>query len=277
MEWQRLVELHDRASGRYGSGYLIAPALVLTARHVVDGLDATRARLLLPDEDGLPGVIGAHVAARVAWRGADGLDLALLCPEAGAPPFREGVGPVAIARLADRAAIRVDALGFPRAMASPAQSDTLQIEAVVSAWTGARGASLLLDVKTVRARTAEDWSGMSGAAVFAGDRLVGVIEAVPGRLDALRATRADLLFDEADAAELLREAQVAFAERTVDAAYVDALPRAGHWGGVRDRYARAVVTTLCRVDHVGLAVGGAPDRRMPALAAFTAQRLRFWS
>jgi hypothetical protein len=38
MEWQRVVELHSGAGvGLHGSGYLLAPGLVLTARHVVDG------------------------------------------------------------------------------------------------------------------------------------------------------------------------------------------------------------------------------------------------
>ncbi|HSW25691.1 MAG TPA: hypothetical protein VLJ62_23220, partial [Burkholderiaceae bacterium] len=185
---------------------------------------------------------------------------------------------IVIGRLAERAAIRVDALGFPRALETPAHDDTLHVEALVSAWTGVRGASLVLDVKTARPRVADGWKGMSGAAVFAGDRLVGVVEAVPADLadGTLRATRADLLFGDDAAKTLLGDAKVRLADQVVDAAYVDALPRAGHWGGVRERYARAVVTTLCRIDHVGLAVGGVAERRTPALAAFTAQRFAAW-
>jgi hypothetical protein len=183
-----------------------------------------------------------------------------------------------IARLAERAAIRVDAFGFPRALDTPAHSDTLHVEALVSAWTGMRGKSLVLDVKTARPRAADGWKGMSGAAVFAGDRLAGVVEAVPAELGdgTLRATRADLLFNDDAARSILDHADVRLTDRVVDAAYVDSLPRAGHWGGVRERYTRAVVTMLCRIDHVGLAVGGVAERRTPALAAFTAQRLSAW-
>ena len=76
-------------------------------------------------------------------------------------------------------------------------------------------ASLVLDVKTAGPRAADGWKGMSGAAVFAGDRLVGVVEAVPADLaehGTLRATRADLLFDDAAAKALLGDAKVRLAD-----------------------------------------------------------------
>jgi hypothetical protein len=119
---------------------------------------------------------------------------------------------------------------------------------------------------------------MSGAAVFAGDRLVGVVEAVPARLDGstLRAVPAHLLSEVDDAAALLRNAEVAIAQQFVDATYVERLPRTGHWSGMREDYARAVVTTLLRIDYIGLAVSGAPDGKTPALAGFTDRRLRSW-
>jgi hypothetical protein len=277
MEWQRIVELHDRRSGRFGTGYLLAPALVLTARHVVEGLNAMQARLFEADEDGLPGAIGPRLEARVVWSGPPDLDLALLAPVDSEASFRVGVMPVLIARLADRAAVRVDALGFPQAMDSPAHADTLHVEALVSAWSGLRGSSLVMEVQTARPQNSDAWKGMSGAAVFAGDRIVGAVEAVPALLadGALKAARADLLFNQEAAAALLSASEVRLSE-PIDAAYVDALPRAGHWSGVREQYARSVVTNLCRIDHVGIAVGGAPDRRTPALAAYTAQRLATW-
>lgn len=278
MEWQRIVELHDRESGRFGTGYLLAPGLVLTARHVVDGTLSMHARLLEPDADGLPGRIGRRQPTKVAWSGGADLDIALLVPGDSSVAFLPGASPGIVARLAERGAVRVDALGFPRAMDTPAHADTLHVEAVVSPWTGVRGASLLLDVKTARPDGADEWKGMSGSAVFAGDRIVGVVEAVPARLaeGTLRATRAGLLFNDDDARAILAASSVRRSEQVVDAAYVDALPRAGSWGGVREEYTRAVVTNLCRIDHVGFAVGGAADGRMPALAAFTAQRFGPW-
>ena len=89
MQWQDLVELHGGGDrGLHGTGYLLAPTLLLTARHVVDGLEATGVRLLAPDADGLPGGVGPWQDARVAWSGGD-VDLALLTPLEGSPPFRE--------------------------------------------------------------------------------------------------------------------------------------------------------------------------------------------
>jgi hypothetical protein len=226
----------------------------------------------------LPGGVGEWQVAHVAWRGGADLDLALLAPATGAAPFRDATSATTIARLDGRAPVRVDALGFPRAMLSPTHSDTLHLEAGIDAWSGVRGDDLLLDVRTTRPAEDDGWKGMSGAAVFAGDRLVGVVAAVPAKLDTstLRAIPAYLLFEEPAATALLQSAGVALASQFVDAAYVDRLPRVGHWGGVREQYARAVVTTLCRIDHVGLGVGGAPDRRTPALASFTERRFGLW-
>lgn len=274
MLWQQVVELHSGGpDGKRGSGYQIASGLVLTAGHVVAGRDETRLRLLLADEDGLPGELGPWQDARVAW--TDGkVDLALLVPKEG---DQFGVGKRStIGRLDGRAPIRVDSLGFPRAMQDARRSDTLHIEAVVNPWTGVRSESLVLSVQTARPGDGDEWRGMSGAALFAGDRLVGVVKQVPGRFDSntLNAAPAHALFEYAGAAQILQAARVSLAERTVDASYVESLPRIGHWGGVRERYTRAVVTNLCRVDHVGLAVGGAPDSRKPALAVFSGWRLR---
>ena len=277
MEWQRIIELHDRRSGRFGTGYLLAPALALTARHVVEGLDGMQARLFEADEDGLPGAIGPRLESRVVWSGPLDLDLALLAPADAAASFRADVLPVLIARLVDRAAVRVDALGFPRAMDSPAHADTLHVEALVSAWSGLRGSSLVLEVQTARPNIADAWKGMSGAAVFAGDRLVGAVEAVPALLadGALKAARADLLFGQEAATALLSARDVRLSD-PVDAAYVDALPPAGDWSGVREQYVRAVVTKFCRIDHVGIGVRGVSDRKTPALAAYTGQRFATW-
>jgi hypothetical protein len=276
MQWQRVVEIHGGPRGQHGSGYLLAPGLALTARHVVDDLDAIELRRLEPDALGFPGRVGAWQAARVAWRSPDA-DLALLAAAKG-NTFWSDAGPAMLGRLDGRAPVRVHAMGFPRALVEPTHSDVLQFEASVNAWSGARSESLLLDVQSTRPAEDDGWKGMSGAAVFAGDRLVGVVEAVPTKLDAstLRATPAWLLSADDAAAEALKEAQVELASEPVDARYVEKLPLAGTWGGTREQYARAVVETFCSIDFLGLAVAGAPDRRKPALAAFTARKLRAW-
>ena len=278
MQWQQVVELHSGGPrGLHASGYLLAPGLVLTAAHAVAGLEATRLRRLTADTDGLPGGAGEWQPARVAWAAADP-DMALLVPADPAAAFGDDLGRCTMARLDGRLPLPVDAMGFPRALLAPTHSDALHVQARVQAWSGVRGEALLLDVQTTRPAEADGWKGMSGAAVFAGDRLIGVVQAVPARLDdsALRATPVHLLFESAAAAALLERAHVGLATAFVDAAYVERLPTSGDWGGLREQYARAVVTTLCRIDQMGLAVGGAPDRRTPALAAFTARRLGIW-
>jgi hypothetical protein len=276
MEWQRVVEIHGGPRGQHGSGYLLAPGLALTARHVVAGLQFTELRLLEPDELGFPGRVGAWQDARVAWASPDA-DLALLAA-AESKTFRDLPGATTVGRLDGRAPVRVHAMGFPRALAAPTHSDVLQLQASINAWSGARSDALLLDVQTSRPAEDNGWKGMSGAAVFAGDRLVGVVEAVPTKLDGLtlRATPAYLLFADEPAGEVLRPGHVELATEPVDAKYVDKLPLAGSWGGTREQYARAVVETFCSIDFLGLAVAGAPDRRTPALAAFTARKLRSW-
>jgi hypothetical protein len=279
MEWQRVLELHDGiGDGLHGSGYLLGPRLALTARHVVEGLQVSELRLLEADEDGLPGGIGAWQKARVVWRGHGDLDLALLAPADAKTSFRELRRNTQLARLDGREPVPVDALGFPRAMLEPSHSDTLHIEARINAWSGVRGEALLLNVITTRPASGEGWKGMSGAAVFGGDRLVGVIQRVPIKFDesSLRAIPAHALFDSDTATKLLRKAKIELSKQFVDAAYVAKLPSVGHWGGAREQYARAVVTTLCRIDHIGLAVAGAPDRRTPALAAFSLRRFQRW-
>ncbi len=278
MEWQRVVELFGGEKNRRGSGYLLASGLVLTARHVVEGLSSVDVRLLEPDSQGLPGNAGPWQPARVDWMSPIA-DLALLVPAPKSPSFRKLNSATTLARVDGRAPIRVHALGFPRAMLSPTHSDTLHLQATVNAWSGVRNESLLLDVGTTRPASDEGWKGMSGAAVFAGDRLVGVIEVVPGSLDVstLRATPVTALFDDPSAGELLRAANVEHDKRPIDASYVDMLPRSGTWRETREQYARAVLTTFCSIDHLGLAVSGIPDGRTPALAAFTGRRLRLWS
>jgi hypothetical protein len=276
VEWQRVVEIHGGPRGKHGSGYLLAPGLALTARHVVDGLRATELRLLEPDEMGFPGRVGPWQKARVIWAGADA-DIALLAAGVGRG-FRELTSPTTVGRLDGRAPVRVHAMGFPRALVAPTHSDVLQLQATVNAWSGARSEALLLDVQTTRPAEDEGWKGMSGAAVFAGDRLVGVVEAVPAKLhdSSLRATPAHLLFADDEADKALRNAHVELAAEPVDAKYVEKLPLAGTWGGTREQYARAVADKFCGIDFLGLAVAGAPDRRLPALAAFTARKLRLW-
>ena len=277
MQWQRVLEIYGEPSGSRGSGYLLAPRLALTARHVVEGLEQVEVRWPQADAMGLPGVLGRWTRASVRWLGPGADDLALLVPANG-DDFTVPSGTVALSRLDGHAPVPVHAMGFPRAAGRPARSEALFVAATVNAWSGVPAEAMLLAVQGPNLAEREGWKGVSGAAVFAGDRLVGVLQSVPKAFDGstLRATTAHLLLEHADAAALLAEAGVQLDPPFVDAAYVARLPVAGHWGGVREHYARAVLESMCFVDFLGLAVSGAPAVRIPALAAYGERRLRLW-
>lgn len=279
MEWQRSVEIfgsHD-GKGSRGSGYLLADRLILTARHVIEGLSEVRVRFLVPDTDGLPNSVSDWQEAKIAWTGAEALDLALLEPPISAAKFNELPGSVKIARLGGRAVVPVDALGYPRAMETAEHSDTLHIEATVNVLSGVRSEVMLLDVQTVRSRVAHGWKGMSGAAVFAGDCLVAAMREVPGELDetVLQATPIFSMLEEKEARALLDQSKVRQSDPFfIDADYVARLPRSGTWTDLRKDYARAVLRNFCCIDHVGMGVSGTSDVKIAALDSYNARRLR---
>jgi hypothetical protein len=81
----RVVEIWVPSLARTATGYAIGPRAVLTARHVVGGLDAEPADAVAgggPQVRPLPprgaGGGGRWLASRVVWRSGVGVDLALL-------------------------------------------------------------------------------------------------------------------------------------------------------------------------------------------------------
>jgi hypothetical protein len=52
IEERRIIEIYVPADGSVGSGYLLTPLLVLTARHVVDAALPGSGPLVVPDDDG---------------------------------------------------------------------------------------------------------------------------------------------------------------------------------------------------------------------------------
>lgn len=266
MDWRRIAEL--RAPGTHGSGYVLAANLVLTARHVVDGHDHIDVRLLTADANAQPGSAGEWQPMQVAWRSAT-IDAALLVADGSVLAPR--VTPARIGRLESQASLPVLAVGFPRFIAAASHSDMLHLRARTDALTAVRAGVLRLVLEAGnRPPDATGWRGMSGAAVWAGDILVGVLQAVPAGVaaSALEALRAHRLLEDPVATALLEKAGVDTVAKLVDAAYVDALPRVGHWRDVRDAYVRAVVESRLTVDHVGLEVAGAAPWSMPALDAY---------
>ncbi len=162
--------------GRRGSGYRVGDSVVLTAFHVVDGAAGVRVRF---DAD-RPGQWAAP--AEVAWSDA-GTDVAVL---AFTPP--PGAAPVAHApfgRIGDdrHAVIDVHAAGFPlwkrrRGPDGRQFRELHQADGTVAALSNLRTGTLEVTVAVAAADPdpqVSPWSGMSGAALWAGSRIVGVV------------------------------------------------------------------------------------------------------
>lgn len=204
----RVMEIRCRAADRswtHGTGYLVAPGTVLTARHVVE-----RAAQRPTDVEVRPASRTNRAdwcgATNVVLAGSSRLDAALL--ELVPDPAQQTRTPTA-GVLDVAAAIPFHACGFPYA-AGESEPGALRRAETVEGVTrvGARDGRLQLDVTGPhpaarapgadgRARTG--WAGLSGAALFGPDNLLlgVVIAANPrfegGRLQALPIT--DVLAD----------------------------------------------------------------------------------
>ncbi|GAA1579911.1 hypothetical protein GCM10009731_37460 [Streptomyces globosus] len=164
------------AGGRRGSGYRVAHAAVLTALHVVAGASGVRVRF---DAD-RPGQWAAP--ARLAWSDPE-TDVAVL--EFLPPPGAPAVGPAPFGRIGDErhAVIDVHAAGFPlwkrrRGPDGRQFRELHQADGTVAALSNLRTGTLEVTVPVAAADPdpqVSPWSGMSGAALWAGSRIVGVV------------------------------------------------------------------------------------------------------
>ncbi|MYZ39179.1 trypsin-like peptidase domain-containing protein, partial [Streptomyces sp. MnatMP-M17] len=185
----RLKDGHKETG--FGSGYLVAPCLVLTAAHVLDDLD--------PDSKdgvrvGLPNVGEQQFSASLRWQRKDGVvDAALV-------EIREGSGwqvPQSLGDLLTRPPQRygllignrphqVTATGFPRMQKDTKDGRRLdeQLSGSIAPGTGALAGRYEISgtdpAPGTGAAAGTRWAGMSGAAVladdgFGGDLLCGVV------------------------------------------------------------------------------------------------------
>ncbi len=158
---------------RLGSGYLIADGLVLTAAHVLERTEG------VPAQEGQPTEVACISAdwmpATVAWVDA-GRDVAVLtCPELQAD------GEVRWGRLAGSDPLDWGAVGFPVASVDEAGRQAEHAFGRTSPISDRVAGRLALSVESRQATGGDSpWAGLSGAAVFCGDHLVGVVTADPG-------------------------------------------------------------------------------------------------
>ncbi|MFF5654391.1 tetratricopeptide repeat protein, partial [Streptomyces collinus] len=196
MEFDRRVQIRVARRGKatkgFGTGYLVAPRLVLTADHVMDGLYP----------DGGPGAVTVcqpdtderEFPASVCWRRRDDeVDAALI--EIGADcdwPVPESLSdsmarpPQRYGRLIGTRSHPVALTGFPR-LQKDAERGRLdeQLEGWIAPGTGALAGRYEITSTTPTPQGppssgATRWSGISGAAVladdgFGGDLLCGII------------------------------------------------------------------------------------------------------
>ncbi|GAB2620559.1 hypothetical protein GCM10027168_60770 [Streptomyces capparidis] len=195
-----------------GSGYRVRAGVVLTAAHVVGDEPAVRVRFRADR----PGAWTAD--GTVVWRDA-GIDVAVVAvAEAGRPAG--SVPPVRYGGVRGRdGLLPCSAMGFPRhrMMQDPPRGDgsgprsfyrdSAHVTGAASPWSNLREGTLSLRVPPPEYDpdpAASPWQGMSGAAVWSGGCLIGLIRrhhAADG-LGELAASRVDRWYEQLDGARL---------------------------------------------------------------------------
>lgn len=161
---------------RVGTGYLIAPRLVLTARHVVEesrGVPWPRidVRVGHPRESEVH-----HCLASVRWTHPEDRDVALLLLD----DVIEVPGTVRWGRPVGNAPLPYQGLGYPLASVKDGQYNVEHLRGELSPQAGGAGPRDLyvLDqgpAPDKREDGGKPWSGASGTAIFCQDYLVGVV------------------------------------------------------------------------------------------------------
>ncbi len=187
-----IVGVIGDATGQGGTGHVVAENLVLTARHTIAPKgQAPGSAKIYPWRPNQPGHL-VEIAAAVAWAPATAApDAALLrlTPPAGqrvmpARPIRFGDCPQAGTLAADTA-------GFPVLDRAAVRFDDRLVLFPGTAWKADQAAldgsfSLGFTSERELAGDPAGWKGLSGAALFCGDLLVGVFREFPTAFNARR-------------------------------------------------------------------------------------------
>ncbi|MFI1845100.1 trypsin-like peptidase domain-containing protein [Streptomyces microflavus] len=167
-----------------GSGYLVAPQLVLTARHVLQDHATEAFWPVITVRVGHPKFgITAQVPAQLLWTHPDGLDVALLridC-EVDLP------GSVNWGRPVGRAPLPYEGIGYPWASLGEGREPE-HLRGVLPVLSGGMDRYVLDQEPAPAPRTGDRkaWGGTSGAGVFCGGHLVGVVTQEPRTYGARR-------------------------------------------------------------------------------------------
>ena len=214
MDTARVLELYVPAIPGVGSGYRVAVDVALTAAHVVAGLPCWGPGEPVPEDVDAPGVCRARplgesgwVPAVVAWRDEDN-DLAVLrfAPTVSA---LTGRSPTRWGRVDGTEPVAVTAVGFPWAQECPDRvRDSEQLFGFVAPATSVKAdlcAVTVLTAAPAKRAGGSPWAGMSGAALFTGPFLVGIVVVDPARFgtDRVMATPVARLLSDAGLAGLL--------------------------------------------------------------------------
>ncbi|WAU78294.1 serine protease (plasmid) [Streptomyces sp. Qhu-G9] len=179
MDERRLADVRCDGRGRRkaGSGYLVAPQLVLTARHVlVDEAGEVWPRITVRVGHPQSGSVYRRKAS-VCWTGSDDLDVALL--RLDAPVHVPGT--VRWGRPVGSDALPYAGLGYPlQTRATDGHRRVEHLRGMLSPLAGGEGRHDLhtLDqdaAPRLRTDQRQAWGGVSGAAVFCQGHLVGVV------------------------------------------------------------------------------------------------------
>jgi hypothetical protein len=196
----------------------VTETAVLTAGHVVTGLPV-RSPAQASDGDGGAGrcelrALGerAWTNGSVLWRGISkdvAMDVALIGLAGDVPPLPPGSPVPRWGRVDGMEPIAVSAVGFPWAQERPDRvRDSEQLFGFIAPATTEKAGLCAVTVQTAAPAGragGSPWAGMSGAALFAGPFLVGVVVVDPARFEADRVVAAPMapLLDDAELAGLL--------------------------------------------------------------------------
>ena len=212
-EFARVVRVRisvDKAAGtfQFGSGYLVAPEFVFTAGHVLSLVE------------GAPPVAGAECEVlplgttseswqpgEVVWAAKSERDVGLI----KVAHLGVSVTPARFGRLEGIQPVKWRAVGFPIASRDDSGRKEEDAWGEVSPVTGQSAGQLGLTVQSRQARPAaaggSGWAGLSGAAVFSGDALVGLVVKDPAAYErSLVGMRIETIADDAALRQLLGDA-----------------------------------------------------------------------